>query len=137
MSSDAPQLENEYELSAVLLHKGSNATSGHYGGTQHSNALRLRSASLKMFVRTRHRTQGCRWVVTAVAQVKNELDGCWWEFNDEKVRLLGSQPSGCGAEPKPGKGRALHRSFVWVFLHACSCCICSSNWAMDSIKTEG
>jgi hypothetical protein len=32
--------------------------------------------------------------VFAVAQVKNELDGCWWEFNDEEVKSLGLQPSG-------------------------------------------
>ena len=48
LSSDAPQLQNEseYELSAVLLHKGSNATSGHYGGA-HAQTCSLKNCGVK------------------------------------------------------------------------------------------
>lgn len=31
--------------------------------------------------------------VMAVAQVKHEMDGRWWEFNDECVNLIGDIPT--------------------------------------------
>ncbi|VFQ63522.1 unnamed protein product [Cuscuta campestris] len=60
--SDHLQSDLVYDLSAVLIHKGSAVNSGHY-----------------------------------LALVKNDKSGQWWEFDDEQVSHLGSQPFGKGS----------------------------------------
>lgn len=60
--SDHLQSDLVYDLSAILIHKGSAVNSGHY-----------------------------------IALIKNEKTGQWWEFDDEQVSNLGSQPFGRGS----------------------------------------
>nr|GMD75431.1 ubiquitin carboxyl-terminal hydrolase 26 [Ipomoea batatas] len=60
--SDHLQPDLVYDLSAILIHKGSAVNSGHY-----------------------------------IALIKNEKTGQWWEFDDEQVSNLGSQPFGGGS----------------------------------------
>ncbi|CAH9092211.1 unnamed protein product [Cuscuta epithymum] len=60
--SDHLQPDLVYDLSAILIHKGSAVHSGHY-----------------------------------IALIKNEKTGQWWEFDDEQVSHLGSEPFGRGS----------------------------------------
>ena len=77
----APPKNDEYELTSILLHRGQNATSGHYV------ALVKDETARGAFAATGAREK---------KQKKNESDGddWWWRFDDEQVTALRGGPFG-------------------------------------------